>query len=691
MAKDGKKKLSLEDIGIFLEKLADKSENVYWLSSPDFKKIEYISPAYEKIWGRSRKELYKNPETWINFLHPDDALQKNPIHEMAEKIAIQGEEARFSEKYRIIRPDGTIRWILDNGFPIYDSNGNCCGVTGVAVDVTKEKEYETQLKKAIENAEAASKAKTAFLENMRHDIRTPLTGIVGFSEILKNESTEKKIKEYADNLIVSSHALLELLDEVLESIRVSSGEIPKLKRKFNLKKSLENIINLNLSKAAEKNLTLSLDFDSKIPLYFLGDKIRLHRIFLELVGNALNFTDYGFVKLTANFVQPKNNKVILRFCVEDSGVGIPKEKQQDIYLQFRRLTPSYQGIYKGAGLGLSVVKQFVDELEGEIYVESEQRKGTKFTIILPLQESLLDDDFGIDENADHQLEQQYQATYAQQIKKDEPSKNQHIQFNILVVEDNLIAQKVAKSMLESFECKVDIAESGEKALELWKEKSYDLIFMDIGLPDMDGNEVARKIRLEEASKNTHIPIIALTAHAGDENKKRCIDAGMNAVLTKPLTAKNCSDILNTFAVKSLNADVSNSGQYAKDLPQLEEEFFNLEPFPILDVEEGIKTTGDKAMLASMLRLLINESLTQDVEKMIAFHEQGDWEKVQQIAHKIKGGAVYVGTMKIKMACQYLERYWKVGGRDLLERLYEQAITTLKESTIEIQKWVNENS
>lgn len=224
---------------------------------------------------------------------------------------------------------------------------------------------------------------------------------------------------------------------------------------------------------------------------------------------------------------------------------------------------------------------------------------------------------------------------------------------------------------------------------MWKANSYDLIFMDIGLPDIDGYEVTHAIRVQELLKKTHVPIIALTAHAGDENKKRCIDSGMNAVLTKPLTAKSFADIVDAFIPgrQLPGASTPGSTPLGADLPDSENELFNLTSFPTLDVEEGVNTTGDELMLAEMLRLLVNGELEKDLQKMKDEFSQKNYDKVQALAHKIKGGALYVGTVKMKMACQYLERYWKAGHRDLFEKLYEQTIKVIEETIQEVKKWL----
>ncbi len=485
------------------------------LSSPQ----EVIGKTDEELWGNQAHSL----------IHHD------------KEVITHGKTIIMEESLKT----ATNQWMHFTGIkmPLRDENNKIIGIIGNSLDITELKNTQEELKKSIKLAEAANHAKTEFLENMRHDIRTPLTGIVGFSDIIKIEAKDLHIKEYCDNLVASSHALLNLLDDVLEAIHISSGEIPRLRKKFSLHRTLEHIIALNQAKAAQKSLSLTLKYDPKIPNFVIGDQVRVHRIVLELITNALNFTHSGFVTLTAELARQDHHELIIELIVEDSGIGIPKEKQHEIYVQFKRLTPSFQGIYKGSGLGLFLVKQFIDELEGEIYLHSEPDKGSRFICLIPLRESLLVNDVGVDEES---LESLDAVVPLFNQEENLLSSSDEGSYRILVVEDNSIAQSVAKSMLAPLNCAVDIAESGKQAVHLWKNNHYDLIFMDIGLPDLDGYEVTHRIRIQELSKKSHIPIIALTAHAGEENKRKCIEAGMNAVITKPLTYTNCADILNAF-------------------------------------------------------------------------------------------------------------------------------------------------
>ncbi|USQ15400.1 response regulator (plasmid) [Legionella lytica] len=629
----------------------------------------------EEIIGKTDREM-----PWWKIADKLEAIDRSVL----KNGLFEGEESPLTaSSKRVFHTKKTI---------LYDKNKNILGIIGISIDITERKKAELMLKKKQkqliqekDKALAANRAKTEFLANMRHDIRTPLSGIVGFSEILKSESNEPRIKEYADNLVASSHALLHLMDEVLDAVKIGSGEIPRLKRKFDLIDTLEQVISLYEAKACERKLKLSLSMDKKVPRYVIGDKIRVHRIVLELIGNALNFTEEGFVTLHVELAKKEHRHLVLRINVTDSGIGIPQDKQQEIYLQFKRLTPSYQGIYKGAGLGLYVVKQFIEELEGEIYVESEPRKGSVFTCLIPLQEPLLDDESGV-ERARLIPPKPLLTPIPVPSELSTPSPEAAIKHKILVVEDNFIAQTVAKSLLSSLNCQVDIAANGLDAIALCKETEYDLIFMDIGLGEgMDGYEVTQYIRSQINSEH-HIPIIALTAHGADESKQRCIESGMDAVLTKPLTQNNAAEVIHSFIPSPLEKPSPNAAITRHDLPDNDEELFHLNQFSLLDEAEALRNCATLDTVRSMLELL-HQELPKDLAQMKQAFAEKNFPLVEEIAHKIKGGAMYLGTHRMKYACQYLERYWKAGERTLFSALYQQAITVIEETQTHIDGWL----
>ncbi len=688
-------------------------------------KLGFISEVDKKqVIGKTDYQLFDQKSA--------SEYRQTELEAMEKKTELSREEIAHL-------PSGEIVTLLSTKRPLWDKKGQITGIIGNTIDITHLKKVETELQQAKEAAETANHAKTAFLANMRHDIRTPLSGIVGFSEVLKSESAEPKIKQYATHLVASSHALLDLLDEVLEAVKISSGEIPLLKKKFNLAQNFEQIVALYSAKAQEKGLNLSLTIDDSLPKFVIGDKIRIHRIVLELVGNALNFTQAGYVSIAVTLIKREQRHLIIKITVTDSGIGIPKEKQQEVYIQFNRLTPSYQGIYKGAGLGLYIVKKFIEELGGEIYVESELRKGTCFTCLIPVQEPLLDNDIGIDKTDYLKIAPITTSSAKPALVDTTTSSPENISGPVvLVVEDNCIAQSIAQTLLSTLSCHVDIASNGKKALELYSTRSYDLIFMDIGLGEgVDGYEVSRQIK-NMRDKPYPPPIIALSAHEDEENKQRSIDAGMDAVLAKPLTKAKASEILKQFIPPSIitspldNEPLSTlavernvrkdteprTGMYTqvhedsppistkqftssvefpkksnaamrRDLPCNDDELFQLEQFALFDKEQALKNCGNMALLIQLLTLMMQDVPTNLV-KMKEAYENQDYSLVEKIAHYIKGSAVYVGTVRMKYACQYVERYWKSGERELFDKLYHQAVQTIDESCNYIKNWLQEN-
>jgi two-component system, OmpR family, aerobic respiration control sensor histidine kinase ArcB len=249
---------------------------------------------------------------------------------------------------------------------------------------------EQELWALKERAEHAKQVEAAFVANMRHDIKTPLSSIVVIANLLKEEIKNNKIIDYVDNLLDASHALLDFFNNILETMQITSGQLPCVEKKFNLRLILESIIQLNLAKAHEKRLSLILNYDEAIPPCLIGDSKRIYRIVLELVANALKFTAQGNVTLSAVVIQNREQDVIIKISVEDTGIGIPTDEKEVIFEQFRRLTPSYEGNYSGVGLGLAIVKQFVADIKGEIYLESELQKGSAFTCVLSLKKDTLE-------------------------------------------------------------------------------------------------------------------------------------------------------------------------------------------------------------------------------------------------------------------------------------------------------------
>lgn len=593
------------------------------------------------------------------------AIQTDYLREIDLRVMQSGKVVTLEELFEL--PDGTKKMYLSSKLPLYDENDQVSGILGISFDITDRKKLEEDLVKAKNQAEAANQAKTEFLENMRHDIRTPLSGIVGFAEIIKNESTSPLISEYADNLVAASHTLLEFLNEILEAIKVLSGELPTAKQKFSFEDMVQKIIQLMTPRALEKHLKINLEYDDLIPKYVIGDPKKIQRILLELLANALKFTNNGHITISINLARKTDHDLIIKCIIEDTGIGIPEDKQEEIFLRFKKLSPSYRGIYKGAGLGLSIVKQFVDDLKGELYCQSQIDKGSTFTCLLQLQEALLEDNSGATAIDDDFLKLPQGFVIKSKIKKDV---GHHVgKSRVLIVEDQPIAAKVAEAIITGLDCSVDIANNGEKALTLMQENVYDLIFMDVGLPDIDGYTLTKKIRNIEWQLDLHVPIIALTAHIDSENKQKCIESGMDAVLSKPLTQNTARDIINAFVVnrkpKIKSASIDN-----------EDSLFNLNG-QIIDLNEGMATMNvNKSVALEMIRLLL-ESFDEDLVQLTEAKTNGQWDIIKNFTHKYRGSTAYTGTPRLNQACIFLEDYLASGSKELCDKLYQQLLDEVK--------------
>lgn len=310
------------------------------------------------------------------------------LNEANNNVMETGMESIVEEK--IQASDGTELFVLSKKAPYRDKAGEIIGTMGIAVDITDRKTMEKNLKIAMDNAEAANMAKTEFLEHVRHDVRTPLSGIIGLAELILCEPISEKVKNYSAQLKKSSCELLNFLNDMVESINIKSGLIPLMKKVFNLQSTLENVVELHRAKALDKNLILELVFDTEIPSNLIGDPVRIYRIILEMLGNSLKFTEKGHVKVIAKLLKKVRHDIVIQLEVEDSGPGVPLEKQQELFIRFKQTAPSYTGIYRGSGLGLSIVKQFMDDLKAEVGYADNPTGGARFICIIPFRQSLLD-------------------------------------------------------------------------------------------------------------------------------------------------------------------------------------------------------------------------------------------------------------------------------------------------------------
>jgi len=511
-------------------------------------------------------------------------------------------------------------------------------------------EQEKEFRDAIKKAEVAHQAKLEFIRNISHDIRTPLSGIIGMAHHLQEKCFDAPIQQGIADILQAGSSLLALFDEVIDMVRSGAAETTNKQVKFCLQSVITNIIAMFQPSINEKGLTLDVHYDHQLPRYVVGNNTHIHRIVMNLLGNAVKFTEQGAITVTVELAKQDQDKSIVRLMVKDTGIGIPKDKHEVIFERFERLSPSYENVYKGTGLGLYIVRQFVEEIKGEIYVESEPNQGATFTCIFPLKTPLLDDGSNIDNTS---LPYESSAASSLSVEPAQQKSATSTLPRILLVEDNLLAQKTAQVNLESWGNRVDVASNGQEGLRLSQENTYDLIYMDVGLPDLSGPYVTRVIRTQTDNPNHTTPIIALTAHVDEEVRAACVGSGMNDVLAKPLMKPMTEEIFakwvkikpSTALTKIIDWDLADS-----------------------------LASGSRELAKEMFSVLLAD-LPDDKREISAAFKANDFETMLKLVHKLHGAVCYSGTPRLKEAVFNLEVALKLKNEnvdELYHVLCEQA-------------------
>ena len=601
----------------------------------------------------------------------------------------------------VIPTNGSPRIFLTSKSPMRNENGKIIGVLGISTDISEQKNMEAALLVAKEAAEAANHAKSEFIANMSHDIRTPLTGVVGMSKILEDSTQDPNQKKYAHYLGESGDQLLHMLNGILDVISAdNANETDVHEEPFDLRHIMKDILQLERPTALLKGLDLIIQVDEAVPLCLVSDHTKIHRILLNLMGNAIKFTANGQVEVGVKCLHITKTHALLQFRVADTGIGISPELQDKVFDRFFRVAPAQKTIYTGHGVGLHIAQSYAHLLGGNIVLTSALGVGTTFyfELSLPIGDgSLLPSPTTTEPFNDT-------TTIVPPTPLPEPTvvltKTVSLPANaphLLLIEDNPIALIVLENLVASAHCQFTSAIDGESGLELAKTQPFDLIITDLGLPGMSGSEMTTQLRVFEMEHHKKpVPIIGLTAHADDKSKQECIQSGMNEALTKPMQAHTLETIKSTYLTpdKTTSTPIDmqkptvTGSKLGVDLPDTEEELFLLHDLPVLNADAALKLIGNNvSLLKDILKSLAEEGMKVDLDDMDRAHEQGNWESVEKIAHRMKGGYVYCGLTKLAMACQYLERYRKAGHASQLEALYQQLRKVADETTTTINRWL----
>lgn len=536
------------------------------------------------------------------------------------------------------------------------------------VDVTKIIEQNHLMKRLVLQTEDANRAKTNFVSNMSHEIRTPMNSIVGITEILLRSRHSPKEQEYLLNIQSSGRVLLTIINDVLDCSKMEAGKMQLFDEPYDtcslfhdLRISMENRI-------GHSGLELIYDIDQDIPCKLKGDMGRIRQVIINLVNNAIKYTEKGSVRFSVHVRQKNTDKVMLYYEVADTGIGIRKEDQKILFDAFQRVEMDRNRYVEGTGLGLTISQNLVNMMGGVIEVESEYGKGSRFfftieqTIIDPTPVSAVNYNGQKDNVTEKEAECLFIAPEA----------------HILLVDDNELNLVVAKELLKPLRMQIDTAENGLQAVKMVRGSQYDLVLMDHMMPVMDGIEAAKAIRALPEDKYQKLPIIALTANAMVDARKEFLNAGMNGFVAKPIDFARICNQLKLWLPKDLVRDVPK--EEAKKL--LADDLSDREIQPEdsqrgFSFEEGVNHCGSKAALMKTIRIFYR-TIDSKADKIEQCLKEGLISDYVVEVHALKSSALLIGAVPLSEAAKELEDYGKQGKTEVLEEKTPDVLTLYRD-------------
>ena len=626
-------------------------------------KITDMNEALTFITGFARNEL-----TGTDFL--DYFTKPQKASEVYQEIFAKGyvSDAPLTLRHK----NGKLTDVLFNGSVYKDDKENVLGVVVVARDMTYQKGIESDLTEAIVFAELATeiaekakrkaeeatriaegavKGKQQFLSNMSHEIRTPMNAIIGFTKVLLKTDLSSKQKEYLEAIKISGDALIVLINDILDLAKVDSGKMVFEEVPFKVASSISAMIHLFETKINEKNLKLDKEYDKRIPEMLIGDPVRLHQIILNLISNAVKFTTKGKITVRVHLVSENEEQATVEFSVTDTGIGIAEDKTDKIFEYFHQASSSTSRLYGGTGLGLAIVKQLVESQGGSINVKSKIDEGSTFSFMLSFQKTKIKEE-----------------SVAESVEPDSDIKN----IKVLVAEDIALNQLLMRTVLDEFGFECDIADNGRIAIEKLQNKSYDVILMDLQMPEMNGFEATEHIR---SIMKSNIPIIALTADVTTVDLAKCTSVGMNDYIAKPVDER----ILYQKIVEQIKK-TSKTGKGPKQR--------------CIDLTYLIKRTkANSALMKEMISLYL-EQTPPLIQAMKSGMQDKDWDSLRSSVHKMIPSFAIMGISKEyeDMAKKIQEQTRELNPPDeieglvfQLENICNQACSELEEELLIIKK------
>jgi two-component system, sensor histidine kinase and response regulator len=627
-------------------------EGVYFCDSEG--KLLDVNPAMVHMLGYShREELVGTTIGNLYFRKPVDLFpirQRTPF------------SCSVTREITLCRKDGQPITCIDNSNTVGDPTGHMVRHQGTLVDITTRKKAEIELQAAKEAAESANVAKSSFLAHISHEIRTPMNAVLGMTELALDTKLTEEQREYLTMVRDSGKTLLALINDILDFSKIEAGKLDLEIADFSLRDNISEMAKIFGIRAKQNGLELSSSIAPDVPDALLGDPGRLRQILSNLVDNAIKFTNDGGIAIRIETDVKTADEISVHFAVEDSGIGIPQDKQQLIFEAFSQADNSTTRKYGGTGLGLSICSRLVGMMGGKIWVESEAGEDSvfHFTARFSLQKQKTGK---VNRRVVHS---QSDATYN--------GRDRRRKLHLLLVEDNPINQLLAQRLIDKRGDTLVVASSGREALALLETQNFDLILMDIQMPEMSGIEVTSLIREKEKGTNRRIPIIATTASAMNEDRDRCLEAGMDAYLAKPI------ERTALFEAMDMLLRVSNTEKNGSDRARPTD--------PVFDAAAALESLdGD----FDLLREIIGISQVQFTKHLQYIRDgvaTGDPKLVERAAHALKGTAANLLATGVVQASSDLEEMGRAGslaGSQEALQSVEEEISKLERALSEFEK------
>lgn len=587
------------------------------------KKLQFSEISY-KIIQWDVHDLNPRIVDYLKIIHPEDL----PLHlEKISKATLEGTSQTYD--LRILLPNQQIKNIQKIVKPIKNEAGQVVKLFGTILDIDERKKFELDLIQAKNAAEQATRIKSLFLSNMSHEMRTPMNAIIGLSDLLVEEHLETTVLEKIYSIKHSGENLLKIINEILDFSKVEAGKVTLEQIDFELEQVLDGVLKTLDFKAKAKGLAFDIDLAKDVPQFLIGDPYRLNQVLLNLAGNAIKFTAKGKVQIKVYCISKNTSNAVICFEVSDTGIGIAADKQHLIFESFSQAQNDHSRKYGGTGLGLTITKKLIELLGGELKLASVQDQGSVFSFSIS---------YHIGEEKDTSSESKPELMDSLEG------------LNLLLVEDNAMNQFVAFQILKKWNVQVESAINGKHALALLEKKEFDLILMDLQMPEMDGYETTELIRSPLSSVLNHnVPIIAVSADAFEQTKTHALAIGMNGFITKPINKQELftclAGIMQQFEIKKR--------------PSIKPVGFS----EIIDLKRLIQVTEySTELVQEMLKLYLME-LPVIMLEMRNYASESNWFAISQLTPKLRSIVNNLGLMNLTQAINKIE-----GDCNKLERL-----------------------